>query len=305
MRATLAGDARRRRRQWTGRRHPHAPRPRRPDARAADQRTSRSGRRPQHGLEGVDLALRGLPRRRRPRLAGLDGAARRRPRPSRRTHRRGTGPPHRAPAVAAVRLGPVDGAAGERAVDHRRPGHPARRPGRDRRLRRALPARLPRGHRPRTAPDGPGLAALHRRTPHGAPRQARALVGERAAAAGQRRRRAARRGPRPALAASGRGVARPVPPPRGDDGRAHRRHGRPRGRTATAGGRRRRHVAGADRRPDVATRRARAALRPRGARHGRDQRGHPARRRRPPGRRPCPPPPGVRLAPRSRHGGRS
>ena len=108
-----------------------------------------------------------------PRLARR---ARRRPRRRRRRRGRRAGADRR----AAARRPPPDGLGAQhrraraRALGDGRPGLPARRAGGGRRLRRALPARLPRGRRPRAAGHraraGGSCTGARAVAPPGAPR---------------------------------------------------------------------------------------------------------------------------------------
>ena len=107
-------------------------------------------------------------------------------------------------------------------MDHRRHGLPAARPGAGRRLRRAVPPRLPGGRRPRAAGPGHRGAAGARRAADHPPGAARRPLGQRAGAGRQRRRPADAPAARPATGGSVR------PAPRGPPARAPASSRRPR-----------------------------------------------------------------------------
>ena len=136
--------------------------------------------------------------------AGLARRAARRPaRPrGRRRRRRRAGCACRCPPTGGRPTGSATSPASQtRALDHRRHGLPPGRAGARRRLRRALPARVPRGRRPRPAASSPAgwrLVRGERVVVHPV-RPARPL-GQRAPAGRQRRRRADARAARPRLA---------------------------------------------------------------------------------------------------------
>ena len=103
------------------------------------------GGRAQRRLAGGARRVGRVPRRRRRAAARLARAARGRPRVRGSGRRGDAGPDRRARAGAADGLGAQRRRARARAVGDRGHGLPARRAGGGRRLRRALPARLPRG----------------------------------------------------------------------------------------------------------------------------------------------------------------
>ena len=154
------------------------------------RRRRRAARRAGRAALAVDLRLCGPTRR------GVAGAhpraAARRP------------PPHR--------LGALDRGLRAGALGDRRHGLPARRAARGRRLRRALPPRLPRGRRPRPAGAAGRLAPRVGAARGAAPGAAGRPGDQRAGAARQRRRRADAPPARPprgaSLAGTGRGLFR-------------------------------------------------------------------------------------------------
>ena len=132
--------------------------------------------------------------------------------PARRRRLPGPDPGPAADEPPAHRLGALDGRAGVGPVGHGRHGLPALGAARRRRLRRALPPRLPRGRRPRPA-GAPCRAPARRRAARGrSPGAARRPRDERARAAGQRRRRPHAAAPRARLARARRHRPGPVPP---------------------------------------------------------------------------------------------
>jgi carbamoyltransferase len=196
---------------------------------------------PQPQLAAGGRAVGGVPRRRRaarPRLARGPGG-----RPGRpwSRGRREPGPAARAAAggAAADRLGAQPGRAGGCALGHGRPCLPALGACRGRRLRRALPARLPRGQRPGPA-GGRGRLPDRARPAHGRPPDPPGrAAGERPASGRQRRRRAHVGAARPRLARDGGRARRPpTAAPGHHPGRAGR--GRLLGAAPPPAGRRRR-----------------------------------------------------------------